>query len=301
MTERKPRGRANGEGSIFPYRNGYAAYVWVTTPAGERRRKWAYGKTREETHAKWLKLHAAAKTGAVTTKSQTVGDYLRYWLTEVVTEPDYAPLTIATYETHTRLYLIPGLGRYRLDKLSIRHIRTWLNDVRNTCQCCAQGKDARRQVAKRRCCGVGQCCNSRLSERTVQDLLKALRAALSNAVREELVSKNVAALVRVTKPRKNRKVKPWNADEARQFLESARAANDTLYAAYVLILVIGLRKGEVLGLTWELVDLDAGELFVGEQIQRVSHRLLRRETKTESSDAPLPLPDICVAQSTATH
>ena len=51
------RQRANGEGSIFPYRNGYAAYVWVTTPDGVRRRKWAYGKTREDVHGKRLKLH----------------------------------------------------------------------------------------------------------------------------------------------------------------------------------------------------------------------------------------------------
>src|SRR5262245_49757944 len=46
------RTRANGEGSIFPYRNGYAAYAWVTTPAGRRVRKYVYGKTREEVHAK---------------------------------------------------------------------------------------------------------------------------------------------------------------------------------------------------------------------------------------------------------
>ena len=75
----------------------------------------------------------------------------------------------------------------------------------------------------------------------------------------------------------------------------ASAEDDPLYAAYVLILILGLRKGEVLGLTWELVDLDAAELFVGEQLQRVGNRLLRRETKTESSEAPLPLPGICVA------
>lgn len=122
-----------------------------------------------------------------------------------------------------------------------------------------------------------------------------LRAGLSNALREELVTRNVAALVRVSKPRKNRKVKPWSVDEAGHFLEAARIAEDSLYAAYVLILVLGLRKGEVLGLTWDLVDLEAGELFVGEQLQRVGRRLLRRETKTESSEAPLPLPSICAA------
>ena len=38
MTAR-PRSRANGEGSIYPYKNGYAAYVWVTTPEGQRKRR----------------------------------------------------------------------------------------------------------------------------------------------------------------------------------------------------------------------------------------------------------------------
>ena len=45
--------RRNGESSIFPYRTGYAAYAWVTTPDGDRKRKWVYGKTHDEVHAKW--------------------------------------------------------------------------------------------------------------------------------------------------------------------------------------------------------------------------------------------------------
>ena len=48
-------------------------------------------------------------------------------------------------------------------------------------------------------------------------------------------------VVRVSKPRKSRKVKPWTVEEAQQFLASAREADDSLYAAYVLILVLGLR------------------------------------------------------------
>jgi integrase len=91
-----------------------------------------------------------------------------------------------------------------------------------------------------------------------------------------------------------RKRQAWTVDEARRFLESARRDGDVFYAAYVLILVLGLRKGELLGLTWELIDLDAGELYVGGQLQRVGRQLLRRETKTEVSEAPLPLPDLCV-------
>jgi integrase len=61
----------------------------------------------------------------------------------------------------------------------------------------------------------------------------------------------------------------------------------------VLILVLGLRKGEVLGLTEDAVDLAAGELSIGWQLQRVGGQLLHRETKTQTSDATLPLPDIC--------
>jgi integrase len=62
----------------------------------------------------------------------------------------------------------------------------------------------------------------------------------------------------------------------------------------VLILVLGLRRGEVLGLRWEDVDLDAAEVSVGWQLQRIGGQLLHRETKTEASDALLPLPDICL-------
>lgn len=286
------RQRANREGSIFPYRNGYAAYVWVVTPEGQRRRKWAYGKTREEVHAKWVKLHARARQGPTPTSTPTVERYLRYWLREVV-EPHLAPKTSANYDMFIRLYIVPGLGRKRLDRLSVRDVQTWLNRLRETCQCCAQGKDTKRSGDEQRCCAVGRCCQQTASARTLRDAWTVLRSALNNAVREELVVKNVASLVRVPKPRK-RKVKPWTAEEARSFLESAREGGDSLYAAYVLILVLGLRRGEALGLTWNDVDFDSAELYVRHQLQRVRGELLHRETKTESSDAPLPLPQICL-------
>src|SRR4051794_12039838 len=57
---------------------------------------------------------------------------------------------------------------------------------------------------------------------------------------------------------------------------------------------LGLRRGEVLGFTWDDVDLDESELIIGHQLQRVSRRLLPRDTKTEASDAPLPIPNICL-------
>nr|WP_229071602.1 site-specific integrase [Actinoplanes sp. DH11] len=92
---------------------------------------------------------------------------------------------------------------------------------------------------------------------------------------------------------RSKKRRAWSSDEARQFLESARADKDPYYAAYVLVLVLGLRKGEMLGVTWPGIDLDAAELTVDMQIQRVGKELLHRETKTPTSDGTLPLPEIC--------
>jgi len=267
--------------------------VWVTTPAGQRRRKYVYGKTREIVREKWLRLHEQARKGPVATTTPTLADYLSYWLS-VVVEPNLKPLPAATYETLVRLYITPSLGRTRIDRLTVRDIRAWINTLRQTCQCCAQGKDAKRPSGKRRCCAIGKCCNAIASDRTIRDARGVLRSALSNAMTEELISRNVAALIPV-RARRTHRLKPWSVEEARQFLEAAKSHGDSLYAAYVLILVLGLRKGEVLGLTWENVNLDVAEVDIGWQLQRVRRQLLHRETKTDASEATLPLPDICVA------
>jgi len=286
------RTRHNGEGSIFPYRNGFAAYVWVDKPDGKRGRKWVYGPTREDVHDKWIKLHGRAKTGPVPTKVPTVAEYVTYWLDEVV-RPNLAPGSYVTYEVLARRHIVPGLGRRKLDKLKVQDVQTWLNAVRVTCQCCGQGKDAGRPAGKQRCCAIGHCCREMASAGTVIHLRRVLRTILNQAVTDELTTRNVALHVKLPTIRK-RRGSAWSSEEARRFLESARSARDPFYAAYVLVLVLGLRKGEVLGLAWQDVDVDAGEVAVAWQLQRVGKRLVRRETKTDTSDSVLPLPDICV-------
>jgi integrase len=291
--------RGNGEGSIYPYRNGFAAYVWVTTPEGRRKRKYVYGPTRSAVHEKWVKLHAEASRGPVATRHRTVAAFLAYWLDSIV-KPHLAPLSYVSYEGSVRLYIVPGIGSKRLDKLTVKDVREWLTALAETCQCCAQGKDARRPRTHRnpakaqRCCALGECCESFPSRRVVQAARDTLRAALTHAVAEEEIGKNVAKLVTVPKPRR-RKIKPWSVPEAGRFLEQAAEQDDPLYAAWVLVLVLGLRRGEVLGLTWDSVNFDTGELYVDHQLQRAGRQLLHRETKTEDSDDFLPLPDLCLS------
>jgi integrase len=284
------RSRHNGEGSIYPCSHGFGAYAWITTPDGRRQRKYVYGKSREDVHKKWLELLRSAQNGPVVSKSPTLAQYMSGWLSEVV-EPNLAPSTVSNYAMFVRLYIAPDLGLRKLDKLTVRDVQAWMNVLRTRCQCCFQGKDAARDKPK--CCAVGECCHQVASEWTRHQAWTVLRAALASAVRDELVPRNVAVLVRVPVPRQRRTVM-WSVEESRRFLESARADGDPYYAGYVLMLVLGLRRGEVLGLAWEDVDLDARELHVSWQLQRIGGRLLRRETKTASSDAALPLPDISV-------
>ena len=293
MSAGKSRRRSRGEGSIYRFRDGWAAYVWVIRPDGTRGRKYVYGATQEQVRGEWLTLHQRAVRGPVASKSPLLKDYLEYWLREVV-RPNLRAKVAETYEMHVRLHIIPWIGHKRLDKLMVRDARTWLNELGHRCQCCAQGKDAARPPERQRCCAIGHCCGQKLARRTVIDVRNVLRSALNTAIAdEELTGKNVVAGIRLPRPRK-RPVTPWTVDEARRFLVSAREDEDPMYVAYVLLLVMGFRRGEVLGLTWPLVNLELSQLTVMFGLQRIGGELVLGETKSEASDATLPLPDICV-------
>jgi integrase len=286
--------RHNGEGSIYPVKDGYRGYVWCTRPDGTRYRRYVKGKTYQATQAAWLKLRDKANHGPVSSGVPTLTEFLEYWLEEIV-RPNLAPMTYETRAVLCHVHIIPHLGKIRLDKLQVKDIRQWLNKLGQLCQCCARGKDANRPESKRRCCAIGKCCQSVLSFESRKDVRNTLRVALTCAVEEEIISRNPVAVIRLSnRSERPRKRRSWTVDEARRFLECARRDDDVLYTAYVLVLVLGLRKGELLGLAWESVDLDSAELHISQQVQRVGGQLVRRRTKTESSEAPLPLPDFCV-------
>ena len=68
--------RHNGEGSIYPVKDGYRGYVWCTNPAGDRYRKYVKGKTYEDTQAAWLKLRDQASRGPVASDVPTLEKFL---------------------------------------------------------------------------------------------------------------------------------------------------------------------------------------------------------------------------------
>lgn len=168
------------------------------------------------------------------------------------------------------------------------HVRTWLNTIAKTCQCCTQRKDQRRaERAHARCCAKGTCCESTLSRGTQRYLLRLLRAALQDAVEEDRISRNVARLVKLPAGGQ-RKVRPWSAEEARRFLRAAQTHR--LYALWAVALAVGLRRGEALGLRWDNIDLTTGHAEIRQALHRVDGALRLEEVKTEASDARIPIP-----------
>ena len=194
--------------------------------------------------------------------------------------PERRPRTYHGYESVVRLYVIPELGNKQLAKLTARDVRVFITRIRAQCLCCKHRVDAARDVPQ--CCARpgGQCCESRLSACMVQSIHAVLRNALESAVREEVVPRNVAKLVRVTTP-KYAVNRGLSLAQARRVLRAAKT--ERLYALYVLALCLGLRRGELLGLRWEDIDLDAGALEVVQTLQRVGGALRFVRPKTADS------------------
>ncbi|WP_329316734.1 site-specific integrase (plasmid) [Streptomyces sp. NBC_01278] len=289
MTAPKRKARANGEGTIYQRKDGrWEAAGYVLAADGSQKRVRVYGTTRKNAADKLAEKIADSNRGLpVATADSTVGDYLTYWLNGVVVHR-LRENTHTRYATCIRLYLKPGLGTKKLARLTAKDVRTFLDRLRTTCQCCAQGLDA----AERRCCAIGQCCEKRLSPLTVTYVHSVLKSALEHAVREDELPRNVARNVKTTAPRP-RRFTPLTAAEARQLLQAAKT--DRLHALYELALCTGLRKGELLGLRWEDLDLDGGTASVCRSLQRTrTGGLIALPTKTRASERRIALPTECV-------
>ncbi|MFI1681626.1 tyrosine-type recombinase/integrase [Streptomyces sp. NPDC020607] len=234
----------------------------MTNTDGHRVRKYVYGRTWDEANEKLGKLQDQERNGVpVPSRAWTLGEWLAYWIKHIV-EPNLEFNTYSKYESKARLYLCPHLGKKPLTRLSAAQVRVFMAAL----------------------------AADEVPAATRFEVLRTLRNALNRAIKEEILTRNVALLVDMPKVGKER-AKPWNPQEAVTFLRSARAHR--LFAAFVLVLVLGLRRSEVLGLRWQDFDFDYRQFTPVKQVQRVRGELILRDLKTESSQAALPLPGFC--------
>ena len=278
---------ANGEGGVYHRPDGrWETKLFVDMPDGRRKRISVYVTSDREALNELNKLRDQQRRGIpIATTTLTAADYITYWL-EHIAEPSIRRTTYATCEGDVRLHIVPGIGKRKLKTLQASEIRLWLNQLRTRCQCCAQGKDRNRKTP--RCCAKEEpeCCQDILSSSSIRHVLRVLRAALQDAVDEELLSRSVARLVqlRVTD---DRKVRSFTRAEALRFLKAAE--QHRLYALWAVALAMGLRRSEALGLAWSDVDLENGRLTIRQALHRAGGELRLEQVKTEASVAVLPI------------
>ena len=178
------RVRANGDGTVYQRKDGrWEAAGYVLAAGDTRKRIHVYGTTRKDALAQLTEKIATSNRGVPAPSAQgSLGVFLTYWL-ETVAVHRLRENTHTRYTAVVRLYLLPGLGKKKLAKLTAKDVRTWLDQLRTTCQCCARGLDTTRDQPQ--CCAIGKCCRKRLSPLTLAYVHSVLKSALEHAVREE--------------------------------------------------------------------------------------------------------------------
>ena len=182
----------------------------------------------------------------------TLGQFLDRWLQDYA-RPNLAPKTYRRYEQLVRVHLAPAIGAIPLTKLRPAHIQACYGRVREG------GRSAR----------------------TALHCHRVLKEALGHALRMQLISRNPAEAVKPPRPERY-EIPSLGPDELARLLDAADA---TPYGALVHTAVMtGLRLGELLGLRWQDVDLEAGLLGVRQTCQWLPRRgFIFQQPKTARS------------------
>jgi integrase len=241
----KPR-RGPGDGTLFKDSRGYwvGGVEFPPGPNGKRRYKRVVRKDRNEAIKALRKLQADVASGNIaTTPDTTVAKWIDYWLTNIQRNR-VKPSTFKSYEATARLYVIPNLGEKKVSRLTPADVRSMLAAL--------QGSTTRRG-------------NS--GTRNAQKAHQLLHKAIADAVREGIVTRNVANIVDKPAHIKTKRG-AFSFEVSTHIIKTAiEAGNDMWAARWMLGFTTGERECEVLGLTWDRVDLELGEIDTSWQLQ----------------------------------
>jgi integrase len=262
------RKRGNGEGSITKRKDGrWWGRYYVHTPEG-RQQKAVYTKTRAEVATKLRRAMSDLDSGMLFDSGKiTVGEYLDCWLADSVAPlVGQGKLEHSTYNRYAgivRNHLKPVLGHRKLKELSRTEVRSLYS-----------------QKAKG------------LSPRSVDYVHVTLQKALNQAVRDDLVPRNVAYGERTQSSRDKEESKALSQDQVKTLLRTSKGERNE--ALYVVAVHTGLRQGELLGLRWSDVDLSANRLSVARSLKVTADGLALGPPKNKASRRSVPLNKMAV-------
>ena len=239
--------------------------------SGKRRQRWYSGhRTKKDAQRELARLLHTLHSGAyVEPYRATVAEYLEQWL------KDYAKtnVTAKTFERYAeiaRLHLVPNLGHYALSKLHPLHIVAYYTSALQTGR-----RDGR----------------GGLSAQTVTHHHRVLHGALQQAVKWQLLARNPADAVEP--PRSQRKeMCALDEPETARLLNAAKGTR--LYMPILLAVTTGMRRGEILGLRWQDLDLTTSMLSVRQSLEQTKARVAFKQPKTVKGRRVIALPQITV-------
>jgi len=239
------------------------SYQFSHVEGGQRKHVQRGGfRLRKEAEAELAAALAAFGKGdrrrTIAPSSEPLGDYLTRWLDG--RRPSLKPTTFDSYEAALRSWLIPSLGGIALRDLTASRLGTFYAALRK-----GGGRSGRP-----------------LGSRSVNMAHTILSMALNDAVDEGLIA--VSPLSQLPKRQRptHRPTKQtdrvWDPEQAAAFLEATR--DDRLHALWALALDSGARRGELGGLRWSSLDLEAGVMTVRSNRVQAGRQTVEHDTKT---------------------
>ena len=225
--------RAKGEGSVYTRKDGRVVGEWEGATGRTRYMTSTKMSKAEMSRAIRKKLQERDEGIAAHSEGLSVEKYMDRWLEAI--RGNVRPGTYKPYEAIVRLHIKPTLGTTKLDKLNAMQLEKLYR----------------------------QKLDASLSPRRVRYIHITIRKALKDAVRLQLLARNVADAAIPPRQVKS-EIEPLTQDQMRTLLNVSRG--DKLHALYVLAVTTGMRQGELIGLQWKDVDLDGGTLRVNRSV-----------------------------------
>lgn len=225
---------------------------------GKRKQKWFSGyRTKKEAEKALAEIISKVENNTfIMPEKMTLKEFLEYWL-ENYARPNLSPTTVYGYESIITKHIVPFLGRIQLQKLRPINIQQYYNKKKDE-----------------------------LSGKTLVQHHRVLRKALDYAYKLQMIPNNPADAVESPKAQKY-KARVLNLDEIKELL---KALKDTeLEVPINVALALGLRRGELLGLMWEDIDLEEGTIQIKRNLVRAGTKLVIKEPKSETSIRTLKL------------